>query len=229
MQPATLGVSDATLRDFVQLPMQLLALQAAWLCGSVCNRLRNHCATAYATFGPKYSDSELQFHLPIKGKNRMSDLVKTGSKYSDQQRMEVAILYAISGNAKKVAKATGVPRTTIVGWKKQEWWQDAVTSIQSEKADEHRAKYSELVDKAQQVALEKLPEANAAQANLIACQATDKIRLHDGMPTEITGNMDNRALAEQCKELSRTMRDHGVVSTQGKADKGDPEDEGGPE
>ena len=75
----------------------------------------------------------------------MSDLVKSGSKYSDQQRMEVAVLYAISGNAKKVAKATGIPRTTIVGWKKQEWWQDAVTSIQSEKADEHRAKYSELV------------------------------------------------------------------------------------
>ena len=101
--------------------------------------------------------------------------------------------------------------------------------VRSVKADEHRAKYVQIIDKAQQQALAQLPKANAAQANLIACQATDKIRLHDGMPTEITGNMDNRELAEVCKELSRTMRDHRVVSTQGKADKGDPEDEGGPE
>ncbi|VUX56307.1 protein of unknown function [uncultured Woeseiaceae bacterium] len=51
----------------------------------------------------------------------MGNFVKTGSKYSDQQRMEVAVLYAISGNAKKVAKSTGIPRTTIIGWKKADW------------------------------------------------------------------------------------------------------------
>jgi len=45
----------------------------------------------------------------------MSNLLRKGSKYTDQQRMEVVVLYAISGNAKKVAKDTGIPRTTIVG------------------------------------------------------------------------------------------------------------------
>lgn len=141
----------------------------------------------------------------------MGKFVAKGSKYSDQQRMEVVILYAISGNAKKVAKDTGIPRTTIVGWKKAEWWQDAVTSVRSEKADEHRAKYSELVDKAQQVALEKLPEASAAQANLIACQATDKIRLHDGMPTEITGKAESMsALAKQFDQLAQSFKEKQV-------------------
>jgi len=147
----------------------------------------------------------------------MGKFVAKGSKYSDQQRMEVAVLYAISGNAKKVAKATGIPRTTIVGWKKQDWWQDAVASVRSEKADEHRAKYSELVDKAQQVALEKLPGASAAQANLIACQATDKIRLHDGMPTEITGkSTDMVALANEFRKLSEQWNEKqaNVVETQ---------------
>ena len=141
----------------------------------------------------------------------MGKFVAKGSKYSDQQRMQVVVLYAISGNAKKVAKATGIPRTTIVGWKKAEWWQDAVTSVRSEKADEHRAKYSELVDKAQQVALEKLPEASAAQANLIACQATDKIRLHDGMPTEITGKAESMsALAKQFDQLAQSFKEKQV-------------------
>ncbi len=147
----------------------------------------------------------------------MSNLVKNGSKYSDDQRMEVAILYAISGNAKKVAKATGIPRTTIVSWKKADWWDDAVTAIRSEKADEHRAKYSKLVDKAQRVALEKLPEASARDALIIAATSTDKIRLHDGMPTKITDkSTDMKALANEFRKLSRQWNEKQakVVKTQ---------------
>jgi len=158
----------------------------------------------------------------------MSKFVAKGSKYTHNQKAEAAIQFAILGNMKKVAKATGIPRTTIVGWKKQDWWVELVGTIQDGKAEEHRAMYVQIIDKAQKQTLKALPKANAAQANLIACQATDKIRLHDGMPTSIS-SQDNRELAEVCKELSRTMRDHGVVSTQGKADKGDPEDEGDPE
>ena len=52
--------------------------------------------------------------------------------------------------------------------------------------------------------MEKLPEASAAQANLIACQATDKIRLHDGMPTEITGKAESmNSLAAEFRKLSQ--------------------------
>ena len=156
----------------------------------------------------------------------MSKLVKNGSKYSDDQRMEVVVLYAISGNAKKVAKATGIPRTTIVGWKKAEWWEDAVTAVRSEKADEHRDKYSELVDKAQRVALEKLPQASAAQASIIAATATDKLRLHDGMPTEITGKSgDMIALANEFRKLSMQWdeKQANVVKTQDKTEEKDDE------
>ncbi len=139
----------------------------------------------------------------------MSNLVRKGSKYTDQQRMEVAVLYAISGNAKKVAKDTGIPRTTIVGWKKQDWWQDAVASVRSEKADEHRAKYSELVDKAQQVALKKLPEASARDAMIIAATGTDKIRLADNMPTSISGNQATseqlKAVLDKCAAINKSL------------------------
>ncbi len=146
----------------------------------------------------------------------MSKLVK-GSKYTNAQKADVAIQYAISGNMKKVARQSGIPRTTIIGWKKQDWWPELIAKIRDEKADEHRAKYSQLVDKAQQVALEKLPEASAAQANLIACQATDKIRLHDGMPTEITGkSTDMVALANEFRKLSEQWdeKQANVVETQ---------------
>ena len=146
----------------------------------------------------------------------MSKMVRKGSKYTDEQRTEAAIQYAVLGNMKTVAKATGLPRTTLNGWKKTDWWQELITEVQTEKYAEQRAKYAKIIDKAQQQTLDKLPDANAAQAHLIACQATDKVRLHDNLPTAISSNLDNRDLAEQCKELSRTMRNHRVVATQSK-------------
>ena len=154
----------------------------------------------------------------------MGKLVAKGSKYSEQKRMEVAVLYAISGNAKQVARDTGIPRTTIVGWKKTDWWEDAVRTIRSEKADEHRAMYSELVSKAQQVTLEKLPEASAAQAHLIACQAIDKVRLLDGMPTEIADrSSDMVALANKYRRLSDQWNEKqvNVVATQDETEEDD--------
>lgn len=52
--------------------------------------------------------------------------------------------------------------------------------------------------------MDELPYANAAQANLIACQATDKVRLHDGMPTSISGKSEDiTVLAKQFNALSR--------------------------
>ena len=173
----------------------------------------------------QYADSFYGIHGPIirveyvytEGQTNMSNMVSKGSKYTDFHRKEAAIQYAISGNMKAVAKATGIPRTTIIGWKQAEWWDEMVGEIRHEKADEHRARYSELVDAAQQVALEKLPEASARDAMIIAATGTDKIRLHDGMPTEITGKCDDmKALAEQFKQLSRDHANiqNSVVATQ---------------
>ncbi len=44
----------------------------------------------------------------------------------------------------------------------------------------------------------------------------DKARVALGQATSISVTQDNRELAEVWKELSRTMRDHGVVSVQTK-------------
>jgi len=67
------------------------------------------------------------------------------------------------------------------------------------------------VDKAQEVALEKLPEASAQQAMIIAATGTDKIRLHDGMPTEITGKVGT--IADLAKEFNK-LANRTVVSVQ---------------
>jgi hypothetical protein len=61
---------------------------------------------------------------------------------------------------------------------------------------------------------------------VIAATATDKLRLHDGMPTEITDkSIDMKALANEFKQLSRQMREKqvNVVATQDKTEESDDE------
>ncbi len=136
--------------------------------------------------------------------------------WTREQKTQAAIQYAIEGNLRKIERDQGIPEPTLSDWKNNDpLWVELIDQVRSEKAEEHRAQYVQIVDLAQQQVIAKIGDASAAQANLIACQATDKIRLHDGMPTSIS-SQDNRELAEVCKELSRTMRDHGVVSTQHK-------------
>jgi len=145
----------------------------------------------------------------------MGKFVKTGSKYTVQQRMAVAVQYAVSGNAKQVAKDTGIPRTTIVGWKGQDWWQDAVEQIRAQNTDKALAKYAQIVDKAQDIALEKLPDASAAQASIIAATATDKGRLLMNQPTSITGK--STSIDDLAREFNK-LANRNVVSVQTKND-----------
>jgi hypothetical protein len=141
----------------------------------------------------------------------MSKLVTNGSKYSDEQRTQAAIHYAVTGSLVKTEAATGIPDSTIGTWKKQDWWEELVGSVRNEKGEEHRAMYSQIVDKAQRITLEKLPDASAAQANLIACQATDKVRLHDGMPTSIVDKSESmQALAKQFDALAQSFKEKQV-------------------
>ncbi len=53
---------------------------------------------------------------------------------------------------------------------------------------------------------------------VVAGISYEKRQLHRNQPTAITGSMDTRALAEQCMELSRTMRDHRLVAVQKKSE-----------
>ncbi len=141
----------------------------------------------------------------------MSKLVTNGSKYSDEERTQAAIHYAVTGSLVKTEEATGIPDSTIGTWKKQDWWEELVGSVRDEKGEEHRANYVEIIDKAQKQTLKALPKANAAQAHLIACQATDKVRLHDGMPTAITGKSeDMAALANEFRKLSQQWEEKQV-------------------
>jgi len=153
-----------------------------------------------------------QHEINFKDEQIMSKLVTNGSKYSDEERTQAAIHYAVTGSLVKTEEATGIPDSTIGTWKKQDWWEELVGSVRGEKSEEHRAMYSKLVDVAQEKALELLPTTKCAKtAMLVACMGTDKVRLHDGMPTAITGKSENMAaLAQEFRKLSEQWEEKQV-------------------
>ena len=238
----------------------------------------------------------------------MGSLTKQGSKYTDEDRRRVAVEYLITGNMKKVAKSTGIPETTLSGWKQSEWWDglvvevrtekgeepdanltengeiwvakngelakrkqvahkprerwnqdkkaecaitlltcgsirktakqchvpektlghwalnddyfiDKVASLQDEKSIEHQNTYGLIVDKAQKVVLEKLKDSSAAQANLIACQATDKGLLLAGKPTKISATTNHQdSILKLLEQMSDTYHEKQANSIPGECE-----------
>ncbi len=165
----------------------------------------------------------------------MSDLVNGRSKYSDEDRRKAVVEYCVNGLMTKVSESTGIPETTLATWKnKTDWWVDLVVSVRSEINEVILAQNMEIAQKAGERVLDSLENGDeklvwdkekkqhvikrvkpgAYHSMLVSGISQDKARTQQNLPTSITGSIDNRALAEQCKELSRTMRDHRVVSVQ---------------
>ena len=138
----------------------------------------------------------------------MSDMIPSGSKYTDVQRKEACIQCAITGVMSVVSRDMNIPEATLSEWKNHsDWWDGIFEEVRSAKADEHIARYTQLVDEGQRIALEKLPEASARDAMIISATATDKARLLMNMPTSISGkSSDLTALAERFKAIEASHR-----------------------
>jgi low affinity Fe/Cu permease len=158
--------------------------------------------------------------VTIQGEHKiMSEMVPTGSKYTDEQRIEAATQYAIDGSLTKVADKIGIPRTTINEWAKSEWWVQHIVKVRQQNDDKVLAKAAKIVDLAQQVVLDKLPEATASQAAVIGGIYIDKGRLIRNQPTSIQGKSgDMQALIKKFDELSNKWEEKqvNVVSVQHK-------------
>jgi len=165
----------------------------------------------------------------------MGKLVASRSKYTDDQRRQAVVEYCVNGLMTKVSESTGIPETTLATWKNNtDWWDDLVVSVRSEINEVILAQNMEIAQKAGERVLDSLENGDekliwdkekkehvikrvkpgAYHSMLVSGISQDKARTQQNLPTSITASQDNRALSEVCKELSRTMRDHRVVSTQ---------------
>ena len=142
--------------------------------------------------------------------------------WTREQKQQAAIQYAIEGNLSKIERDQGIPNQTLSDWKNNDpMWVETIGAIRDEKAEQHRAKYVQIVGLAQDQVIAKIGDASAAQANLIACQATDKVRLHDGLATSITSKAESKE--DLLKKFAKIAQEYNrdVVSVQQPTNKDD--------
>ena len=155
----------------------------------------------------------------------MGDMVSGGSKYTDEDRREAAIQYAVKGNLNAVGRALLIPIQTLRDWSKTDWWDSTLVQVRAENAHEHIASYDRLTRKALALAeqgIDKLDpdtlKANDIKALVVTgATATDKGLLLDGKPTNITGSTESMAiLAQTFRDMSaenkRIMADNKAIN-----------------
>ncbi len=149
----------------------------------------------------------------------MSEMVPTGSKYTDVERREAAVQYAIKGSLSAIERDMGIPDSTVHNWLQTEWFNDIVEEVRSEIQDQHIARYHELTSESLDLALagvrrldpETLKAVDIKALVVTGATATDKARLLLNQPTSIRGDSDSvKELAAQFAKLSA---DHKRIST----------------
>lgn len=151
---------------------------------------------------------------------------RPGSQYTREQVQEAAAHYVVTGSAEKVAELTGIPRTTVLGWRKEDWWVELTASIRQDHADELDGALSGLIrssvsavqdrldngelkphkvrgEDGERVDLIRVP-VTLRDATLAYAVAFDKRQISRNLPTSISesGSDRLRALQDQLRQIS---------------------------
>lgn len=159
-----------------------------------------------------------------------------GSRYTDEDRRNAAMRYALTGNLHAVERETGIPNQTLSDWKRSEWWEDTVQGARTLIEDQFRGRCHEIVDKATSEILDRLDNGNevATKHGIQRIKPTagelakvggifyDKLRLSLNLPTSIAGSsgykkaIDN--LATQFRQLSEQYQEKRANSISGECE-----------
>jgi hypothetical protein len=149
----------------------------------------------------------------------MSEMVATGSHYTDDIRRQAAAVYAFKGTQTAVERELGIPQSTVNLWTQTEWWQSLVDNARAGAEDQYRAELHSIIEKANRETVDRLDNGDhivtkdgiqripikGKDAATIGAIAYDKMRLSLNMPTSITVRSDNKTLtdlADKFKALS---------------------------
>ncbi len=147
----------------------------------------------------------------------MSELVKSGSQYTDEQRATVIGEYAIKGTYSSVSRALTIPERTVCDWVKSDWGQEMLAEIRRENQDRFISTSQEIINAATKRTLDTIEEADCRTAATVGAIYYDKLRLALNQPTSIRGDSSSiQALANEFRRIARDNKNimDSVVSTQ---------------
>lgn len=159
------------------------------------------------------------------GRPRYRDMAKNKKHgwYSDAKKLEVACVFAVTPNSRRVSELTNIPEATIRTWKQTEWWQEIMSRIHNEQNEELDAKLTQLVDKAVDQINDRLSDGDyvyntkedklvrkpvtAKDLAIVTAITLDKRQLLRGQPTsrveKVSENEKLSRLAEEFKKFSQ--------------------------
>ena len=162
--------------------------------------------------------------MPRKKTNISGTELDKRRKYTDHEKLEVALQYIMCGTAKGASERVKAinPRfktlthMTVLNWLKTESFQEMVTQVEDQYERRIRGRMNQIIDKAQEVTLERLEKGNmvlnksgeltavpvnAKDSMVIGAVAYDKRRLSLGMASSISSNVGNKALESLAKQF----------------------------
>ncbi len=168
----------------------------------------------------------------------MGKAVKARS-YTNDQKINAAVLYAHKGTFCAVARDMGIPRTTLIGWSKQALWDDAVVKARHQISEQILAQNLQIATKAGERVLDSLENGDeklvwdkdkaehvikrvkpsGKDSMVISGIAQDKAARGMGLPTQIhaqAADAQIKAFVEEFREAARSFKEKQVrvVSTQ---------------
>lgn len=120
--------------------------------------------------------------------------------YSDTERRQAVAHWLVLGNMAEVSRQLNIPRTTLMQWREQDWWNDYYVSLRQDKNLDVDCMMTAAVHKALNVVLDRLEHGNlmyidgqhvrvgvhGRDAAVIAGILFDKRQLLRSLPTSIS-------------------------------------------
>lgn len=102
-----------------------------------------------------------------------------GGRWSWETKQEVVEKMLLLGNMELVSALTGVDRTTIASWKKQDWYVDLMASYRGDKALAVDATMARVVDKALAIVEDRLEHGDKVLNNKTGEIVTKPVSMKD--------------------------------------------------
>ncbi len=147
-------------------------------------------------------------------------------QYTEYDRQKAVAHYLVTGNIAATAKAINIPRETVQGWKKQEWFIQKLDAERIEQQQALDASFTENINLAQGEIKDRIIKGDfilnknnelirkpmgGKDLSIVSAVQFDKRQISRNLPTSINTNMDNEALNKLQRQFQALSRQSPVI------------------
>ncbi len=125
----------------------------------------------------------------------MSDLAGPGSKYTDTDRRRAVAEYCATGNVSATSRAISIPRPTIHGWLKTDWWEQEVSEVKQQITEQICAQSMQIATKSGEAILDRIENGDSTMVRNPDYTKDEEVSEQNPLYIEIKTPVKAQALA----------------------------------